>query len=106
VDKAGVGIVVDHFDATHISLADLHRFPLRGLKLNTFLQNDPGVLASLSSIAHATGLILVAPGVEDATRLRSLQEHGCAYAQGDALAPVMDEEALVEYLVGSVMHDA
>gem|GEM_PF-2612153 len=98
VDKAGVGIVVDHFDATHISLADLHRFPLRGLKLNTSLQNDPGVLASLASIAKGTGLILVAPNVEDATRLRSLQEYGCTYAQGDALAPVMDEEALVECL--------
>ena len=106
VEKAGVGIVVDHFDATHISLADLHRFPLRGLKLNTSLQNDPGMLASLSSIALGTGLILVAPGVEDATRLESLQEHGCTYAQGDALAPVMDEEALAGYLVGSGMRGA
>ena len=98
VNKAGVGIVVDHFDATHISLADLHRFPLRGLKLDTVLQNDPSVLASLSSIARSTGLILVAPGVEDAMRLRSLQDHGCTYAQGDALAPVMDETALLDYL--------
>jgi PAS domain S-box-containing protein len=98
VDKAGVGIVVDHFDATHISLADLHHFPLRGLKLNVSLQNDPGVLASLSSIAKSTGLTLIAPGVEDATRLCSLQEYGCTYAQGNALAPTMDEEALMEYL--------
>ena len=98
VSKAGVGIVVDHFDATHISLADLHRFPLRGLKLDTALQNDPSVLTSLSSIAKGTGLILVAPGVEDATRLQLLQSHGCTYAQGDALAPVMDETALFDYL--------
>ncbi|MBE1427328.1 PAS domain S-box-containing protein [Desulfomicrobium macestii] len=98
VDKAGVGIVVDHFDATQISLADLHRFPLRGLKLDVSLQSDPGVLASLSSIAKSTGLILIAPGVEDATRLQSLQQHGCTYAQGNALAPTMDEEALMEYL--------
>ena len=98
VNKAGVGIVVDHFDAKHISLADLHRFPLSGLKLDTSLQNDPGVLASLSSIARSTGFILVAPGVEDATRLQSLQDHGCTYAQGDALAPVMDEAALLDYL--------
>ncbi|WP_143077879.1 sensor domain-containing phosphodiesterase [Desulfomicrobium norvegicum] len=98
VDKAGVGIVVDHFDATHISLADLHHFPLRGLKLNVSLQNDPGVLTSLSAIAKSTGLTLIAPGVEDATRLCSLQEHGCTYAQGNALAPTMDEEALIGYL--------
>lgn len=98
VNKAGVGIVVDHFDATHISLADLHRFPLSGLKLDTSLQNDPSVLASLSSIARGTGLILVAPCVEDATRLQSLQDHGCTYAQGDALAPVMDEAALLDCL--------
>ena len=98
VNKAGVGIAVDHFDATHISLADLHRFPLRGLKLDTALQNDLSVLASLSSIARSTGLILVAPGVEDAARLQSLQDHGCTYAQGDALAPVMDETALLDYL--------
>ena len=98
VDKAGVGIVVDHFDATHISLADLHHFPLRGLKLNVSLQNDPGVLTSLSAIAKSTGLTLIAPGVEDATHLCSLQEHGCTYAQGNALAPTMDEEALIGYL--------
>jgi PAS domain S-box-containing protein len=98
VNKAGVGIVVDHFDATHISLVDLHRFPLCGLKLDTSLQNDPSVLASLSSIARGTGMILVAPCVEDATRLPSLQDHGCTYAQGDALAPVMDEAALLDCL--------
>lgn len=98
VSKAGVGIAVDHFDATHISLADLHRFPLFGLKLDTALQNDPGVLQSLSSIARSTGFILVAPGVEGATHLQSLQEHGCTYAQGDALAPVMEETVLLDYL--------
>lgn len=98
VNKTGVGIAVDHFDATHISLADLHRFPLRGLKLDTVLQNDPNVLASLSSIARSTGLILVAPCVEDKARLQPLQDHGCTYAQGDALAPVMDETALLDYL--------
>lgn len=98
VSKVGVGIVVDHFDATHISLADLHRFPLRGLKLDTSLQNDPSVLESLVSIGRTTGLILVAPGVEDATRLQSLKDHGCTYAQGDALAPVMDETALLDHL--------
>lgn len=98
VDKAGVGIVVDHFDATHISLADLHRFPLRGLKLDVSLQNDPGMLTSLSSIAKSTGLALIAPGVEDATRLQSLQQHGCTFAQGNALALTMDEETLIGYL--------
>lgn len=98
VNKVGVGIVADHFDATHISLADLHRFPLRGLKLDTSLQNDPRVLESLSSIARSTGLILVAPGVEDATRLQLLQDHGCTYAQGDALLPVMNETVLLDYL--------
>jgi PAS domain S-box-containing protein len=98
VDKAGVSIVVDHFDATHISLADLHRFPLRGLKLDAALQNDPNVLQSLSAISESTGIILVAPGVEDKARLQSLQDHGCAYAQGEALAPVMDEAALLDYL--------
>ena len=56
------------------------------------------MLASLSAIARSTGLILVAPGVEDTARLQSLQDHGCTYAQGDALAPVMDETALLDYL--------
>ena len=36
--------------------------------------------------------------LRDAMRLRSLQDHGCTYAQGDALAPVMDETALLDYL--------
>ncbi len=98
MDKAGISIVVDHFDATHISLADLHRFPLRGLKLDAALQNDPNMLQSLSAIAESTGIMLVAPGVEDKARLQSLQHHGCAYAQGEALAPVMDEAALLAYL--------
>ena len=75
-----------------------HRFPLRGLKLDVSLQNDPDMLTSLSSIAKCTGLALIAPGVEDATRLQSLQQHGCTYAQGNALALTMDEEALIGYL--------
>lgn len=99
VSKAGLGVVLDHFDATHISLVDLHRFPLRGLKLDESLQNNPAVLASLLAIANSTDLFLAAPGVEDATRLPALQEQGCAYAQGDALAPVMDETTLLEYLL-------
>lgn len=98
VNQAGLGLVLDHFSAAHVSLADLHRLPLRGLKLEVSVQDNPTLLMSLLSVARSKGLALIATGVEDRGLLDRLHGIGCTHAQGNAVAPDMDEGALVNFL--------
>jgi len=98
IGRAGLGIVPDHFKAGHLSLADLHRLPLRGLKLDPTVLEDAALRGSILAVAGSRGLPLMATGVEDPARLETLQKLGCTYAQGNALAVDMDEQSLLELL--------
>jgi EAL domain-containing protein (putative c-di-GMP-specific phosphodiesterase class I)/GGDEF domain-containing protein len=94
IRQAGLGIVPDHFTARHLSLADLLRLPLRGLKLDPEVLADSSLRATILSVARSRGLSLTATGVEASGRLEELRELGFSAAQGNALAVDMEEREL------------
>lgn len=94
----GLGVVLDNFNAAHVSLLDLHQLPLHGLKLDAPLPHAKPVMANLAAIAWNAGLSLTVSKIETQGGIHNLFEQGCTFGQGLALAPVMDETALIGYV--------
>jgi EAL domain-containing protein (putative c-di-GMP-specific phosphodiesterase class I) len=86
---AGVGIVLDNFGATGLSLAALRDLPLTGIKLDRSLVADLGtddrlVVATLR-LATRLGLTCTAVGVETPAQLEAARALGIDAAQGHLL---------------------
>lgn len=87
--EAGVHLAIDDFGTGYSSLAYLRRFPVGELKIDrSFVssmnesQDDAAIVESISGLAHALGLRIVAEGVETQEQLDELNKLGCDYAQG------------------------
>jgi len=90
--SAGVGTALDNFGSGASSLGNLHRFPLRMLKIDRAFVTELGggetaphartVVAAILALARALGLQVVAEGIENAGELQALRELGCDYGQG------------------------
>jgi EAL domain-containing protein (putative c-di-GMP-specific phosphodiesterase class I) len=86
---AGVGVVLDNFGATGLSLAALRDLPLTGIKLDRSLVADLGgddrlVVATLR-LAARLGLTCTAVGVETPAQLEAARALGIDAAQGHLL---------------------
>jgi diguanylate cyclase (GGDEF)-like protein len=89
----GVRISMDDFGTGYSSLQYLRTLPLDELKIDrsfvTPVAEDPSaaaIVASIISLGHALGLLVVAEGIETATQLTTLRDLGCDLAQGYYLA--------------------
>ena len=87
--EAGVGVVLDNFGATGLSLAALRDLPLTGIKLDRSLGADLGsddrlVVATLR-LAARLGLRCTAVGVETTAQLEAARALGIDAAQGHLL---------------------
>jgi diguanylate cyclase (GGDEF)-like protein len=89
----GVRISIDDFGTGYSSLAYLRELPLDELKIDrsfvTPVAEDAAaaaIVASVVSLGHALGLLVVAEGVETAAQLATLRDLGCDLAQGFYLA--------------------
>ena len=101
----GVRISIDDFGTGYSSLSYLRTLPLDELKIDrsfvTPVADDPSaaaIVASVVSLGHALGLLVVAEGVETAAQLTTLRDLGCDLAQGFYLArpaPAGDIASLV-----------
>lgn len=98
IRQAGLGIVPDHFTARHLSLADLHSLPLRGLKLDPAVLEDSSLRSTILAVARSRGLSLTATEIEAPGRLEELRALGFSAAQGHALAVDIEERELAELL--------
>ena len=85
----GVRLSVDDFGALGSSIADLRRFAVDWVKIDSSFVaglgsngEDEAAVQAIIALAHALKLQTVAEGVETRVQLERLQDLGCDYAQG------------------------
>ena len=99
--RIGLRIAMDDFGTGHSSLAQLKRFPLDSVKIDSsFVQdiphdaNDGVIVKAIIAMGHALKLKVIAEGVENAGQLAFLQAHGCDEIQGFYFSKPMSAEQL------------
>ena len=87
--SAGVRLSLDDFGALGSSIADLRRFVIDWVKIDSSFvsglgrnADDEAVVAAIIALAHAFGLQTIAECVETKIQLECLQRLGCDLAQG------------------------
>jgi diguanylate cyclase (GGDEF)-like protein len=103
--QTGVQFSIDDFGTGYCSFDYLKRFPSHALKLDrSFVGNlpdsywDTAIVAATISLAHETGRIVVAEGVESQEVLEALIQLGCDAAQGFYLSHPLPAGALEQVL--------
>jgi diguanylate cyclase (GGDEF)-like protein/PAS domain S-box-containing protein len=103
--EAGFAVVLDNFGAGSLSLEELRRLPINGVKLpRTFLAKATShahareLLAGVVAMSRALGLDVHAKGVETTAQARLLAQLGCGYAQGNLYAPPLAANELHAWL--------
>ena len=98
---AGVRLFVDDFGALGSSIADLRRFAVDAVKIDTSFvaglgrnAEDDAVVTGIITLAHALGMRTIAEGVETAAQLSRLQNLGCDLAQGFHIMEPVDAAAV------------
>lgn len=100
--QLGVKLVLDDFGTGFSALGYLQRFPFDQLKIDRSFVHSLGdapataaIVQSVTSIADALGLAVVAEGIETESQLAMIQELGCNFAQGFLFAkPLPADEAI------------
>ena len=85
----GVPIAMDDFGTGYSSLAYLWRFPFDKVKIDRAFTHNLGhdakvglIVRSIITLAHSLDIRVNAEGVETASQMAALQEHGCDEFQG------------------------
>ncbi|MBI5782679.1 MAG: EAL domain-containing protein [Gammaproteobacteria bacterium] len=101
----GAGLAIDDFGAGFTSMTYLKTLAVKELKIDrSFVMhmqrdaNDMGVVRSIIDLAHNTGRVVVAEGVEDAETLNALSGLGCDLAQGFYFARPLPPAELERWL--------
>jgi EAL domain-containing protein (putative c-di-GMP-specific phosphodiesterase class I) len=111
VAEAGVQLVIDDFGVGYSSLAVLHRFPFRGLKVDrSFVLNldhsaqATEVVRAILAMSNALGLCCTAEGVETQVQFDQLLGFGCKHVQGYLLARPMPAGQASDFLASAFAH--
>lgn len=101
----GVDTWLDDFGTGYASLSTLRELPVGGVKIDArFVANmgrshaDLAIIEGILVIARASGLAVVAEGVETAEQAGVLRSLGCGLGQGYYLGKPMTPEAFSEWL--------
>jgi len=101
----GIRISIDDFGTGYSSLSYLRELPVHALKIDrsfiTDLIHEPdseAIVRSIIELARNLGLETVAEGVEDERVFERLENLGCDYVQGFALARPMPADAMLRWL--------
>ncbi|HET9719411.1 MAG TPA: EAL domain-containing protein [Solirubrobacteraceae bacterium] len=112
LQKLGVSLFLDDFGTGYSSLSYLKRFPITAVKIDrSFIaglevsSQDRAIVAAVLGMAHATGLGVIAEGVETEEQAAALTDLGCPHAQGflfsRPLPPAEIEGLLIEGRLGA-----
>ncbi len=106
--ELGICIALDDFGTGYSSLSYLKRLPIDVLKLDRSfiagLPDDPydlAIVQAIAGLARATGLGVVAEGVETQAQASALRDCGVERAQGFLFARPMDHERVLEGFRGN-----
>ena len=101
--NAGVGISIDDFGTGYSSLQYLRDLPANCLKIDrTFVSRiehseaDRAIISTISHLAHALNMRVIAEGVENDAQLDLLQVSGCDEIQGFKIARPQRAEDLAK----------
>ena len=104
--EQGVRIAVDDFGTGFSSLAQLRRFPVDLIKVDSsFVQGierdakDEAIATHTINLAHAIGALAIAEGVESNGQLSSIDVLGCDLAQGYLFARPTAPDEVTRLLV-------
>jgi diguanylate cyclase (GGDEF)-like protein len=102
---AGFALVLDNFGAGSLSLEELRRLPIDGVKLpRAFIAKATShvhareLLAGIVAMSGALRLAVHAKGVETTAQARLLGQLGCGYVQGNLYAPPLTAQELHGWL--------
>jgi len=108
LDQLEIGLALDDFGTGYSSLSYLKRLPLASLKIDrSFVRDvatdpdDRTLAATIVTLGHQMGLVVVAEGVETEEQRRILLEQGCDLAQGYLFGRPMPAEQFAEWLAGA-----
>ncbi len=103
--EMGVAVAIDDFGIGYSSLAQLHRLPVRQLKIDkSFVQamkkddSSAVIVRSTCDLGHNLGLVVLAEGVEDGDTWDLLRRHGVDLAQGYLLSPPVSGDDFLTWL--------
>ncbi|MDX6227232.1 MAG: diguanylate cyclase, partial [Frankiales bacterium] len=109
--RLGVRLALDDFGTGYSSLVYVRRFPVDIIKIDrSFIagmdtnNEDFAIVASLTNLAGAVGLDVVAEGVETPAQAETLRRLGCTYMQGYLWSPAVPLPELAALLKPGAMH--
>jgi EAL domain-containing protein (putative c-di-GMP-specific phosphodiesterase class I) len=111
--QLGVSVALDDFGSGYSSLSTLIDFNPAILKIDqSFIRpaiesiETEILLESIISLGQRLNMIVLAEGVETASRSEMLKSHGCALGQGYLWSPAMPAEEVRKYLANSPQRSA
>ncbi len=101
----GVHLSLDDFGTGYSSLSTLKRFPVNSLKIDRLFINDmttdpenKALVEAIITMAHGTGIIVIAEGVETREQAELLQALQCDRMQGYYFSKPLSPEKFAEFM--------
>ena len=110
--RIGIQLALDDFGTGYSSLSYLKRFPVDIVKIDqSFVAGicdeplDEAIVTAIVTLAHHTGMTVVAEGVEHQRQRTAITRLGCDWAQGHLLARPMPADAVADFLETACAND-
>lgn len=106
--NTGISVAIDDFGTGYSSLASERELNVSILKVDKFfidklmeINIEEAITGDIISMAHKLGHIVVAEGVEHEKQLKYLESVGCDKVQGYFISKPLDEDKVIDFLVGN-----